>query len=297
MAFLAFACQVQDDPMVLSDDAASAPSKPPTTAASYSTTYTFSADGKTLTMVINDADGNAKDVSHLNFKFSDCGGNALTVDNITSITGNGTDYMAKLGATEGQGNDCFGLLTDPFVKLDQGFTGFPVTIVIGFDTPIKNGNYLLKAGSSKSPTGGGCFGLNDPNYSFSRDCTPPPTCYQEDSAWGTGSRYVTRGNWATYTAATVGTANVYAGQSKFAGVATISANVGGNRTISITLNPGWSLQEVSNPVKIQGYSAAPSGNPSPGRFASKGSSLTVTVPSANFYGIHLDVRQAVACPE
>ncbi|MFM7329768.1 MAG: hypothetical protein ACKO3B_13680, partial [Bacteroidota bacterium] len=66
--------------------------------------------------------------------------------------------------------------------------------------------------------------------------------------------------------------------------------------ITIALNPGWSLQEVINPVKIQGYDTAPSGNPSPGRFASKGSSLTVTVPAKAYYGIHLDVRQAVACP-
>jgi len=68
-------------------------------------------------------------------------------------------------------------------------------------------------------------------------------------------------------------------------------------TITISLNSGWSLQEVSNPVKIMGYDNAPSGNPSPGRFTSKGSSLTVTVPEARFYGIHLDVREAVACPE
>jgi hypothetical protein len=285
----------EESSVVPSDDASSAAA---TTAASYSTTYTWNAAGTSLTMVINGVDNTAKNVSHLNFAFSDCDGKALTVDNITGITGNGIDYMGKLGSEEGRGNDCFGLLADPFVKLDQGFNGFPVTIVISFDTPVKSFNYLLKAGSSNGNSGGGCFGLNNVAYSTTHDCTPPPACYDEDTAWSTGPRYVTRGNWATYTPYVTGgtSANFYAGQNKFAGVANFSAVSGGNVTITITLNPGWSLQEVSNPVKIQGYNAAPSGNPSPGRFASKGSSLTVTVPEAKFYGVHLDARQAVQCP-
>jgi len=198
LALITIACQVQDDPMVLSEDAASAQGDP-TTAASYGNAFTFSADGKTLTITINNADGNAKDVSHLNFKFTGCDGDALSVANITGITGNGVDYMGKLGSTEGNGNDCFGLLDDPFVKLDQGFDGFPVVVVIEFNEPVSAGQLLIKAGSSKSQTGGGCFGLGLASYMFSRDCTPPPTCYDEDSAWGAGQRYVMRGNWATYT--------------------------------------------------------------------------------------------------
>lgn len=297
LAFVAFACQMQEDPLVISNDAASAgPGGAVTSAASYANSYSFSADGKTLTLTINAADASAKDISHLNFKFNDCDGAALEVSNITSITANGADMMGKIGAVEGQGTDCFGLLADPFIKLDQGFEGFPVVVVINFDTAVKTGNFLLKAGSSKSPTGGGCFGSGDPNYSFSRECTPPPTCYEEDTAWGAGTRYVTRGNWATYTTYKANeTVNIYAGQSKFAGTATMSAVSNGKVTISISLNSGWSLQEVSNPVKIQGYSVAPSGNPSPGRFTSKGTSLTVTVDAANFYGIHLDARKAVDC--
>lgn len=281
----------EESSVIPSDDASSSGGPPETTAASYATTYTWNADGTSLTMVINDADGNAKNVSHFNFKISDCDGNALTVDNISGIFGNGVDYMNQLGSSEGQGNRCFGLLADPFVKLDQGFNGFPVTVVINFDTPVKSFNYILKGGND-------CFGLNLPAYSTTRDCTPPPACYDEDSAWSNGQRYVTRGNWATFTKYEDGgtTANIYGGQTKFAGVASFSAESGGNVTITITLNSGWSLQEVSNPVKIQGYNAAPSGNPSPGRFASKGSSLTVTVPKADFYGVHLDVRQAVQCP-
>jgi len=296
VAFVAIACQIQEDPMVLSEDASSGQGNP-VTAASYGNNFTFSADGKTLTLTINDADGNAKDVSHLNFKFTGCDGGALAISNITGFTANGIDVMDQglVGSSEGN-NDCAGLLADPFVKLDKGFDGFPVVVVIQFDEPVAAGQLLIKAGTSKS--GGGCFGLGLDSYMFTRDCTPPPTCYDEDSAWGAGQRYVMRGNWATYTQYVAnGSANIYAGQNKNAGTLTMSAISGGNVTITISLNSGWSLQEVSNPVKIMGYDNAPSGNPSPGRFTSKGSSLTVTVPYKKFYGIHLDVRQAVVCPE
>ena len=277
-----------------------------TTAASYVNTYSFSQDGKTLTLTIDQSAG--KNISHLLFKFGGtlatttktmCGQDSLTLANITSFTANGVDMMPFLGITEGAGNDCYGMLADPFVKLNHGFSDPIVVLVISFDVPVYNGVFVLKAGSANSPTGGGCFGLNDPNYAFSRTCLLDlPKCYQEESAWAAGQRYVTRGNWATYTAYAAGsTVNVYAGQNKWAGTATMSAISGGNVTITIALNQGWSLQEVSNPVKIQGYTTAPSGNPSPGRFASKGTELTVTLAAAKYYGIHLDLRQAVACPE
>jgi len=301
LAFGTIACQMQEEPLVLSEDNSSAGAI--TTADSYKNSYTFSADGKTLTLTVDKSDASAKDISHMLFKFGGlptskgCDNyGPLTLANITSFTANGVDMMGKLGNTEGQ-NDCFGMLADPFVKLGEGFSDQVVVFVITFDVPVTDGVFLIKAGSKNSPTGGGCFGLNDPNYSFSRSCTPPPACYQSETAWATGSRYVTRGNWATYTTYAAGTVNLYAGQNKFAGTATMSAVNGTTVTITIALNEGWSLQEVSNPVKIQGYTTAPSGNPSPGRFASKGSSLTVTVPAAAFYGIHLDVREAVACPQ
>lgn len=299
LAVVAMACQIQEDPMPLTDQSSSG-SGVMTTAASYSNSYSFSPDGKTLTLTVNAADGSAKNISHMNFKFTNCDGSAVTVGNITAATattatGSTLNVFDKLGSTEGN-NDCFGMLADPFVKLNQGFTGFPVVLVLSFDTSLSGGQFLLKAGSSNSQNGGGCFGLNDPNYTFSRSCTPPPSCFNTESAWATGPRFVTRGNWATYTPYQQGSVNIYAGQSKFAGTATMSAVSGGNVTITIALNSGWSLQNVSNPVKIQGYSVAPSGNPSPGRFASKGTSLTVTVPAAGFYGIHLDVQEAVTCP-
>lgn len=293
LVLVTLSCQIQEDPTALSDGASSA--APVTTAADYVNTHTFSPDGKTLTVTIDQSSSNAKDISHLNFKFQACDGSDVTLSNITAFTANGVDVMDHLGTVEGQGNDCYGMFADPFVKLDLGFSEDLVTLVISFDTHVMASSILVKAGSKNS--GGGCFGLNEIGYAATRVCADLPLCYEEETAWATGKRYVTRGNWATYTPYAEGTVNVYAGQNKWAGTATMSAVVDGKVTINIALNAGWSRQEVSNPVKIQGYSVAPTGNPSPGRFASKGTELTVTLAAAKYYGIHLDVREAVACPE
>lgn len=274
----------QMDKVALSQNASSAAP----IAGSYVNTFTRGEDGKTLTVTIDQS--TAKNISHINFTLTACDGTALSVNNITGFTANGVDVMTKVGTVEGKGNSCFGLLPDPFVKLDLGFNTPIVTLVITLDTPVMAGQFLIKSATE-------CWGLNDPKFMFNLPCVTKKVCYQDETAWASGSRYVTRGNWATYTAYQVGTVNLYAGQNQFAGTATFSAITNGNVTITINLNSDWSLQEVSNPVKIQGYSVAPTGNPSPGRFANKGTSLTVTLPYANFYGIHLDVRKAVECPQ
>lgn len=124
-------------------------------------------------------------------------------------------------------------------------------------------------------------------------------CYQEETAWADGDTYVDQGNWATYVSydGNATSATIYAGQTLNAGSASISTpDANGDVTITISLNSGWSLQSVNEPVKIQGYDNAPSTNPSPGSFTTyKGSDLTVTVPAFDFYGIHLDVQLEVDC--
>ena len=95
-----------------------------------------------------------------------------------------------------------------------------------------------------------------------------------------------------------GTVTLYAGQTLPAGSASLTVNVDNTVIIAITLNAGWSLQDVNEPVKIQGYVNAPTASPSPGLFTTyKGDELLVTVPAYNFYGIHLDVRKVIDCPE
>ncbi|WP_143019721.1 hypothetical protein [Niabella drilacis] len=91
----------------------------------------------------------------------------------------------------------------------------------------------------------------------------------------------------------------YAGQTMQAGTVSFPASdINSNIIITITLAAGWSLTSDNESVKIQGYNTTPpASNPAPGQFKTyKGNSLTVTVPSFAFYGIHLDVRRIVPCP-
>jgi len=286
IAFAAFACQMQDEPTAIFDDKTSAG---PSTPGAYVITSSSSADGQTFTITVDQSA--AKATSNLLFQLFDCDGAALTVSNITTFTVNGVDKMDKLDSSVGQGTACSTVYPDPYIHFGQSIQSDIYVIEFSLDKPSKGGSFVIKSTND-------CFGANDPNYAFTHDCTPPPACYEEESAWSAGTRYVTRGNWATYSAYMAGSVNVYAGKNKFAGTVTMSeVSSDGKVTITIALNEGWSLQEVSNPVKIQGYNTSvPSGNPSPGRFASKGSSLTVTLAKADYYGIHLDVREAVACP-
>lgn len=122
-------------------------------------------------------------------------------------------------------------------------------------------------------------------------------CYQGETAWSAGARYTQQGNWAMYTPYAADTvAPLYAGQHHLVGQVTFGAVVDGKVTLTIDLQHGAKLQAGGDTVKIQGYTSAPSGNPAPGQFTSyKGTSLTVTVDAANFYGIHLDVLRLVDC--
>lgn len=130
------------------------------------------------------------------------------------------------------------------------------------------------------------------------------SCYEYETAWATGARYNQRGNWATYSPYVAGsTVKLFAGQTIEAGTVAFSAVSNGMVTITITLKPGFKFDD-QNPetanVHIQGYAVAPSGNPAPGQFATKdtatNSPFEVTVPAANFYGVHVVVGVPVDCP-
>ncbi|MBC7085121.1 MAG: hypothetical protein H5T43_01960 [Methanomethylovorans sp.] len=129
-------------------------------------------------------------------------------------------------------------------------------------------------------------------------------CYRGETAWAANGniplvyRYVSKGNWATYTKyeGTKKTVKIYAGQTIDVGTATFSAPVNGKVTITINLKNGVSFADVKENLKIQGYAAVPPAqNPAPGKFTTykgtiSGSSTTVTVPQYAYYGIHLDVK-------
>jgi hypothetical protein len=120
-----------------------------------------------------------------------------------------------------------------------------------------------------------------------------------ETAWADGDPYNTDGgNWATYTpysGAELDDVILYAGQTMEAGTVDFSAPAGGLVTITITLNAGWRFYDNTENVKIQDYAEAPSGNPKPGQFDSKGyatgSPFSINVPENNFYGVHVDVER------
>lgn len=123
-----------------------------------------------------------------------------------------------------------------------------------------------------------------------------PCCYvmecDEETAWSNGRRYVAKGDWAMYSgySGIAKTEILYAGQYMEAGMVYFTP-AGSDVNINIILNEGWSLQDVSEPVKIQGYNVAPTVKPSPGLFNTyKGEDLMVTVAAFNYYGVHVDLQ-------
>ncbi|MGA9574263.1 MAG: hypothetical protein WBS20_09985 [Lysobacterales bacterium] len=139
-------------------------------------------------------------------------------------------------------------------------------------------------------------------------------CYEDETAWATGNRYVNKGNWATYTnySGEEKTVVLFAGQTMDAGDVTFSAPNAGVVTITIELNTGWrfALNPVGddngtpifdNNIKVQHYNSKPaSKNPAPGLFQWKtfaeGQFGQIDVPVGIYYGVHVDVEREVDCP-
>lgn len=137
--------------------------------------------------------------------------------------------------------------------------------------------------------------------------------FQGETAWAANTTAGTLpynkkggGNWATYvqypnTAPVVKVYNVYAGQTMYAGTATVTPVGGGKVTVTVDLAGAWQFASGGSNLKIQTYASAPSGNPSPGLFAYKTTCTTDPctsgpIPIAKYYGIHLDVGVWVPDP-
>jgi hypothetical protein len=245
-----------------------------------------SEDGFNFTLTIDQT--GAQDISHMIVQLVDCNGEFLTIDNFTAAMVNGTEWPL----VSSTGTDC--KYETPFVKFDNfNFEGGVVVVEFTVDVKTSGGYFLIKSGQ-------GCF-----EYAINGNCDKEEECFdfKGETAWAAGSRYVSKGNWATYTQyAANTTVTLFAGQSNNAGTATFSAAVDGFVTIDFNLTGDWMFAEVLENVKIQNYSSKPSGNPSPGGFAFKGDAegkaFSIIVPEANYYGIHLDVgvKVKVDCP-
>jgi hypothetical protein len=130
--------------------------------------------------------------------------------------------------------------------------------------------------------------------------------FNDETAWASKAagqdKYNTRGgNWATWVTGASGTVNLYAGQTLLAGTVTQVRGVS-NTTITVDLAPGFVFDSVSSNLKVQGYNSKPTGNPSPGGFANKKTCAdssdvcSITVPNANYYGIHADLVNIIPDP-
>ena len=132
-------------------------------------------------------------------------------------------------------------------------------------------------------------------------------CWEEETAWSDGDRYLGAKNWATYTTYECAYLEVtlFAGRDMDAGTVIFSDPVNGIVTITIELNDGWRFLDDDENLKIQGYDAPPMGNPSPGKFDNKfyavgGDSFSVDVPvdckdGTYCYGVHVDVEWSYDC--
>jgi hypothetical protein len=169
-------------------------------------------------------------------------------------------------------------------------------------------------GLASPPNASGNFaGLSNLRFCWNPPEDDDEPCWTDETAWAAGAKYVSRGNWATYTPyAANATVTLFAGQTLEAGTVTFGPVANGEVEITITLNPGFRFlpsasdefgEPVDNNVKIQDYAVAPPAqNPSPGLFAHKfyadpaSNTWSGSVPANNFYGVHVDIEREVACP-
>jgi hypothetical protein len=119
-----------------------------------------------------------------------------------------------------------------------------------------------------------------------------------ETAWGGNSPGGGDAWWYYYDTSVGGEQTIWAGQTINVGTVTVSdADAAGNRTITMVLAGDWDLDDVAEPVKIQGYTVVPDSRPAPGPFTTyKGAELVVSVSDFPFYAIHLDVGQWIPDP-
>jgi len=160
-------------------------------------------------------------------------------------------------------------------------------------TPVENpstrvDNIVLECKEDASET------LNFGNFKWS-----------DETAWAAngdtpGQRpYIGADNWATYVAygGTEKTTTLFAGQTMDAGTVKFSAaTLNGEVTITIELNDGWAFFGDDEDIKVQDYVTEPSGNPAPGLFDWKSEADKITVPQADYYGVHVDLLTDVPAP-
>jgi hypothetical protein len=113
--------------------------------------------------------------------------------------------------------------------------------------------------------------------------------WQEETAFGGGIAGAGNAWWFALDASTSGTYPIYAGQEAVPGASVVYDAT--TDQITIVLGNEMQLQNVNEPVKVEGYDQLPSSRPAAGLFELyKGSNLTVQGNGSAYYVVHLDVE-------
>jgi UDP-N-acetylglucosamine enolpyruvyl transferase len=179
---------------------------------------------------------------------------------------------------------------------------FPETFTCPTDRSFydKNGNYIFTETNTAY--------LND-NIDLKATATVTVNCimpFQDETAWAANGDVPLEisypsSNWATYVKydGKAKTTTLFAGRTIPVGFVNFSAPFTVSKksyvTITITLTSPWEFENVYQNLKVQDYSRAPKGDPSPGLFAHKmtcdaaSNTCSIVVPKNNFYGVHVEV--------
>lgn len=120
------------------------------------------------------------------------------------------------------------------------------------------------------------------------DCESASCDWNEETAYGGSIEGEGSAWWFAMDASQSGTYPIYAGQQIVSG-ATVSFD-STTDIITIDLGSNMQLQNVSEPVKVEGYDILPSYRPESGLFQLyKGSDVSVQGNGSKYYVVHLDV--------
>lgn len=128
------------------------------------------------------------------------------------------------------------------------------------------------------------------NLTICYNLVPCNNCdWQEETAFGGSIPGSGNAWWFAINASVSGTYPIYAGQNIVSGASMIyDANID---LITINLGSNLQLQNVSEPVKAEGYTILPNSRPAAGLFTLyKGTNLIIQGNNSNYYVVHLDVE-------
>lgn len=121
------------------------------------------------------------------------------------------------------------------------------------------------------------------------ECDQEECDWQEETAFGGGIAGGGNAWWFALDASASGTYPIYAGQQAVPGASVVYDAA--TDQITIILGDELQLQDVSEPVKVEGYDQLPAERPAAGLFELyKGTNLTIQGNSSAYYVIHLDVE-------